>query len=190
MTREREQEKGAAGGEGSSASAGLRGSASSDQGGSAAGRERWRATTRQRAVAEHPERRPSFVTSSGIPVADLYTPADVASLDEDGDLGRPGEFPFTRGVQPTMYRGRLWTMRQYAGFGDAPSETNARFRYLLEQGQTGLSVAFDLPTQMGYDSDAPAGGRRGRPGRRRRSTRSRTWRRCSTGSRWTASRRR
>ena len=165
MTREREQEKGAAGGEGSSAAAGLRGSASSDQGGSAAGRERWRATTRQRAVAEHPERRPSFVTSSGIPIADLYAPADVASLDEDGDLGRPGEFPFTRGVQPTMYRGRLWTMRQYAGFASA-EQTNRRFRYLLEQGQTGLSVAFDLPTQMGYDSDAPAARRRGRPGRR------------------------
>src|SRR4029453_6243359 len=82
------------------------------------------------------------------------------------DLGRPGEYPFTRGVKPTMYRSRLWTMRQYAGFATA-EETNRRFRYLLEQGQTGLSVAFDLPTQMGYDSDAPqAGGRRGRPGRR------------------------
>ncbi len=153
MTREREQEKGAAGERGSSAAAGLRGSEPSDQGGSAAGRERWRATTRQRAVAEHPERRHSFVTSSGIPIADLYARADVAALDEDGDLGRPGEFPFTRGVQPTMYRGRLWTMRQYAGFASA-EQTNRRFRYLLEQGQTGLSVAFDLPTQMGYDSDA------------------------------------
>src|SRR6185369_6120733 len=82
------------------------------------------------------------------------TPADLESLDEDRDLGRPGEFPFTRGVQPTMYRGRFWTMRQYAGFSTA-ADTNERFRYLLEQGQTGLSVAFDLPTQMGYDSDAP-----------------------------------
>ncbi|MCI0582742.1 MAG: methylmalonyl-CoA mutase family protein [Chloroflexi bacterium] len=97
-------------------------------------------------------------------VRDLYTPADVAALDEDVDLGRPGEFPFTRGVQPTMYRSRLWTMRQYAGFATA-EETNRRFRYLLEQGQTGLSVAFDLPTQMGYDSDAPeAAGEVGRVG--------------------------
>ena len=85
----------------------------------------------------------------------LYTPDDIAGLDEDRDLGYPGEPPYTRGVQPKMYRGRLWTMRQYAGFASA-EETNARFRYLLERGQTGLSVAFDLPTQMGYDSDDPA----------------------------------
>ncbi len=116
-------------------------------------RERWRETTRARAVAEHPERRRTFATSSGIPIADLYVPGDTALLDEDRDLGRPGEYPFTRGVQATMYRGRLWTMRQYAGFASA-EQTNRRFRYLLEQGQTGLSVAFDLPTQMGYDSDA------------------------------------
>ncbi len=125
----------------------------SEESGSAAARERWRRTTREHAIAEHPERRAAFRTSSDIPVADLYVPADVAGLDEDRDLGRPGEFPFTRGVQPTMYRGRLWTMRQYAGFASA-EQTNRRFRYLLEQGQTGLSVAFDLPTQMGYDSDA------------------------------------
>ena len=105
-----------------------------------------------------------FETISGIAIRDLYTPADTAGLDEDRDLGRPGEFPFTRGVQPTMYRGRFWTMRQYAGFATA-EETNERFRYLLEQGQTGLSVAFDLPTQMGYDSDAPeAEGEVGRVG--------------------------
>jgi len=116
------------------------------------GRERWRATTRAKAVRASPERRPRFETSSGIELRDLYTPAD-AGLDEDRDLGRPGEYPFTRGVQATMYRSRLWTMRQYAGFATA-EETNRRFRYLLEQGQTGLSVAFDLPTQMGYDSDA------------------------------------
>jgi methylmalonyl-CoA mutase N-terminal domain/subunit len=116
------------------------------------GRERWRAATRAR--AEQAERQAQFQTSSGIEIADLYTPADVAGLDEERDLGRPGEFPFTRGVQATMYRGRLWTMRQYAGFSTA-AETNRRFRYLLEKGQTGLSVAFDLPTQMGYDSDAP-----------------------------------
>ncbi len=128
------------------------------------GRERWRAGVRAHALAEHPERRPRFVTSSGIEIADLYTPADVAGLDEARDLGRPGEFPFTRGVQPTMYRGRLWTMRQYAGFASA-EQTNERFRYLLEQGQTGLSVAFDLPTQMGYDPDAPqARGEVGRVG--------------------------
>ena len=118
------------------------------------GRDRWRATTRDKAIHSTAERRARFVTSSGIEIADLYTPADIAGLDEDRDLGRPGEYPFTRGVQPTMYRGRFWTMRQYAGFATA-TETNQRFRYLLAQGQTGLSVAFDLPTQMGYDSDAP-----------------------------------
>ncbi len=101
-----------------------------------------------------PERRPRFATSSDIPVERLYTAEDVAGLDPERDLGFPGEFPFTRGVQPTMYRGRFWTMRQYSGFGTA-AETNRRFRYLLQQGQTGLSVAFDLPTQMGYDSDHP-----------------------------------
>jgi methylmalonyl-CoA mutase N-terminal domain/subunit len=116
-------------------------------------RERWRSTTRAQALREQPERQPAFRTSSDIEIADLYTPADIAALDEDRDLGRPGEYPFTRGVQATMYRGRLWTMRQYAGFSTA-ADTNARFRYLLTQGQTGLSVAFDLPTQMGYDSDA------------------------------------
>ncbi|HEY8167387.1 MAG TPA: methylmalonyl-CoA mutase family protein [Candidatus Limnocylindrales bacterium] len=120
-----------------------------------AGRERWRATTRARALAEHTERQDAFRTSSDLLIRDLYTPADVAGLDEDRDLGRPGEYPFTRGVQPTMYRGRLWTMRQYAGFSTA-ADTNERFKFLLEKGQTGLSVAFDLPTQMGFDSDAPA----------------------------------
>ncbi|CAN5486114.1 methylmalonyl-CoA mutase family protein [soil metagenome] len=123
--------------------------------GSDPGRDRWRATLRDRARNSAPERRSPFETSSGIEIRDLYTPADTAALDEDRDLGRPGEYPFTRGVQPTMYRGRFWTMRQYAGFATA-EETNRRFRYLLDQGQTGLSVAFDLPTQMGYDSDAPA----------------------------------
>jgi methylmalonyl-CoA mutase, N-terminal domain len=128
------------------------------------GRERWRETTRTRAIEGSPERRARFATTSDVEIADLYTPADTAGLDEDRDLGRPGEFPFTRGVQPTMYRGRLWTMRQYAGFASA-EETNRRFRYLLDQGQTGLSVAFDLPTQMGYDSDAPeAEGEVGRVG--------------------------
>ena len=128
------------------------------------GREAWRANLRARALKSAPERRERFETSSGIEIADLYTAADIAGLDEGRDLGRPGEFPFTRGVQPTMYRSRFWTMRQYAGFATA-AETNTRFRYLLEQGQTGLSVAFDLPTQMGYDSDAPqAAGEVGRVG--------------------------
>ncbi len=116
-------------------------------------REHWREVVRAHALQSAPERRDRFETSSGIQIRDLYTPADTVRLEEDRDLGRPGEYPFTRGVQPTMYRSRLWTMRQYAGFATA-EETNQRFRYLLEQGQTGLSVAFDLPTQMGYDSDA------------------------------------
>ena len=118
-------------------------------------RDRWRATVRAKAVAAAAERRARFETSSGIEIRDLYTAADIAGLDEARDLGLPGEFPFTRGVQATMYRSRFWTMRQYAGFATA-EETNRRFRYLLDHGQTGLSVAFDLPTQMGYDSDAPA----------------------------------
>ena len=118
-------------------------------------RDRWRETVRAKATKGTPERRDRFETSSGIEVRDLYTPADIAGLDESADLGHPGDYPFTRGVQPTMYRSRFWTMRQYAGFATA-QETNRRFRYLLEHGQTGLSVAFDLPTQMGYDSDSPA----------------------------------
>jgi methylmalonyl-CoA mutase, N-terminal domain len=127
-------------------------------------RDHWRATVRARAISRSPERQERFETTSGVEIKDLYTPADVAGLDEDRDLGRPGEYPYTRGVQPTMYRGRLWTMRQYAGFSTA-EDTNRRFRYLLEQGQTGLSVAFDLPTQMGYDPDAPqAEGEVGRVG--------------------------
>jgi methylmalonyl-CoA mutase N-terminal domain/subunit len=128
--------------------------------------ERWRSTTRAKAIAGAPERRERFATSSDIEIADLYTAADLEAIafDPDRDLGFPGEYPFTRGVQPTMYRSRFWTMRQYAGFATA-EETNRRFRYLLEQGQTGLSVAFDLPTQMGYDSDSPeAAGEVGRVG--------------------------
>jgi methylmalonyl-CoA mutase, N-terminal domain len=117
-----------------------------------------------RALAQASERRKRFETTSGIEVERLYTQDDLAGHDADSDLGWPGLYPFTRGVQPTMYRGRLWTMRQYSGFGSA-DETNRRFRYLLEQGQTGLSVAFDLPTQMGYDSDhAMAAGEVGKVG--------------------------
>jgi methylmalonyl-CoA mutase N-terminal domain/subunit len=105
-----------------------------------------------------------FVSDSGIPIKEVYTPEDIGSLDYPADLGIPGDFPFTRAIQRNMYRGRLWTMRQYAGFGTA-LESNRRYRYLLEQGQTGLSVAFDLPTQIGYDSDHPmALGEAGRTG--------------------------
>lgn len=99
------------------------------------------------------QRKPRFATSSDIELKPYYTPADVA-VEYDRDLGNPGEFPYTRGVQPTMYRGRLWTMRQYAGYASA-AESNRRYRFLLDQGQTGLSVAFDLPTQIGYDADDP-----------------------------------
>ncbi|HYL57682.1 MAG TPA: methylmalonyl-CoA mutase family protein, partial [Candidatus Acidoferrales bacterium] len=98
------------------------------------------------------ERKPSFKTTSGIEIQRAYDPDDLSDLDFVDEIGFPGEYPFTRGVQPTMYRGRLWTMRQYAGFGSA-EESNRRYRYLFEQGQTGLSVAFDLPTQMGRDAD-------------------------------------
>ncbi len=115
-------------------------------------RKQWEEQTLKPALGRAAERPGLFADSSGSPLERLHTPADTAAIDYVRDLGFPGEFPFTRGVQPTMYRGRLWTMRQYAGFGSA-SETNRRFRYLLEHGQSGLSVAFDLPTQMGYDAD-------------------------------------
>jgi methylmalonyl-CoA mutase N-terminal domain/subunit len=119
-----------------------------------AGHEEWEADTLGPTLDRFGERRETFETDTGGQEIDrLYTPADVADLEYDDDLGFPGGEPFTRGVYPTMYRGRLWTMRQYAGMGTA-AETNERFRYLLEEGQTGLSMAFDLPTQMGYDSDA------------------------------------
>jgi len=124
----------------------------------------WEERTLRRALARAPERHEKFETTSGIEIRRLYTPADREHADYLADVGFPGEFPFTRGVQPTMYRGRLWTMRQYAGFGTA-EESNRRYRYLLEQGQTGLSIAFDLPTQMGRDSDHPrAQGEVGRVG--------------------------
>jgi methylmalonyl-CoA mutase N-terminal domain/subunit len=105
-------------------------------------------------LSKHPERRTAFTTVSELPVSRVYWSWDTEGFDIENDLGMPGSYPFTRGVQPTMYRGRLWTMRQYAGFGSA-EETNRRFKYLIEAGQTGLSVAFDLPTQIGYDSDHP-----------------------------------
>ena len=117
------------------------------------GKEQWEAETVAKALTKGPERRTVFETTSGIPVERLYTPEDAAGGYEER-LGYPGQYPFTRGIQPTMYRGRFWTMRQYAGFATA-EESNKRYRYLLEQGQTGLSIAFDLPTQIGYDSDDP-----------------------------------
>jgi len=112
----------------------------------------WESRTLEPALKKSPERPGLFASSSGAPLPAVSTPADTPALDYVRDLGFPGEFPYTRGVQPSMYRGRFWTMRQYAGFGSA-AETNHRYRYLLGQGQTGLSVAFDLPTQMGYDAD-------------------------------------
>ena len=115
---------------------------------------RWEEERLNPALERFPERRETFITVSGKPIRRLYTPLDVADLDYMRDLGYPGEYPFTRGIHPTMYRGRLWTMRMFAGFGTA-EETNQRFKFLLEQGQTGLSVAFDLPTLYGYDSDSP-----------------------------------
>ena len=116
--------------------------------------ERWEKTTLGKTLSKSPERATSFKTTSDIEIKRLYTPLDIADADYGEDLGFPGEYPFTRGVQPTMYRGRFWTMRQYAGFATA-EETNKRYKYLLDHGQTGLSVAFDLPTQIGYDSDHP-----------------------------------
>jgi methylmalonyl-CoA mutase, N-terminal domain len=128
------------------------------------GKRSWTERLVAPALGKHPERRERFESTSGVEIDRLYTPGDVAGLDYDRDLGYPGEFPFTRGIQPTMYRGRFWTMRQYAGFGTA-EETNTRFKLLLQAGQTGLSTAFDLPTQMGYDSDhAMALGEVGRVG--------------------------
>ncbi|MBE2233152.1 MAG: methylmalonyl-CoA mutase, partial [Anaerolinea sp.] len=117
-------------------------------------RQQWADTNVKKTLDRFPERRAEFETSSAIPVERLYTPTDELAGDYLDKLGFPGAYPYTRGVQPTMYRGRFWTMRQYAGFGTAV-ESNKRYRYLLEQGQTGLSVAFDLPTQIGYDADHP-----------------------------------
>ena len=112
----------------------------------------WEKNTLDPTLKKSPERAPEFTTVSSYPIRRLYTPADLTNWNEEDDLGFPGQPPYTRGIHSTMYRGRLWTMRQFAGFGTA-EDTNERFRYLLSQGQTGLSVAFDLPTLMGYDSD-------------------------------------
>ncbi len=124
----------------------------------------WEDGTLQKAIDRNPERKDTFANSSGIELKPAYTPVDIDPDAAIEQIGFPGQYPFTRGVQPTMYRGRFWTMRQYAGFGTA-AESNERYRYLLENGSTGLSVAFDLPTQMGLDSDDPrARGEVGRTG--------------------------
>ena len=130
----------------------------------ASARKNWEERKLNPALKRGPERKPKFATTSGIEIERAYDPGHLNGTDFVNDIGFPGDYPFTRGVQPTMYRGRLWTMRQYAGFGSA-EESNRRYRYLFEQGQTGLSVAFDLPTQMGRDSDHPrAQGEVGRVG--------------------------
>ena len=116
--------------------------------------EKWGKTTVPNWLERHPERKKEFHNISEIPMKRLYTPIDMANLNYIQDLGFPGEYPFTRGVHATMYRGRLWTMRQFSGFGTA-EQTNKRFKYLLKEGETGLSIAFDYPTIMGYDSDHP-----------------------------------
>ena len=115
---------------------------------------RWTRETLEPTLRRRRERRAAFVTTSSVPVQGVYTPLDIADMDYERDLGLPGEYPFTRSVHATGHRGKLWTMRMFAGFGTA-EETNARYKYLLEQGNMGLSVAFDLPTLMGYDTDAP-----------------------------------
>ena len=140
----------------------------------------WEAETLDPTLDRHGERNDRFATVSNHEVDRLYTPADVADIDYEADLGFPGEEPYTRGVYPTMHRGRTWTMRQFAGFGTA-EETNERFHYLTDEGQTGLSTAFDMPSLMGLDSDDPMSlgevGREASP-----STPSETWRCCSTVS--------
>ena len=115
--------------------------------------KKWEEECLDPVLKRFPERKDHFETSSKIPIERLYFPEEATAVYQR-QLGFPGSYPFTRGVQPTMYRGRYWTMRQYAGFGTA-AESNERYRYLLSRGQTGLSVAFDLPTQIGYDADHP-----------------------------------
>jgi methylmalonyl-CoA mutase N-terminal domain/subunit len=128
------------------------------------GKQRWEEQTLRPSLEKSPERHKEFTTLSGVPINRLYTPADLSEFDYSQNLGEPGEYPYTRGIHPTMYRGKIWTMRQFSGFG-SPEDTNQRLHYLLKQGQTGLSIAFDLPTLMGYDSDhALAEGEVGRCG--------------------------
>ncbi len=117
-------------------------------------KDEWEKSQIEKTLAKRPERKAEFINGSGIELKRVYDPEDIAEIDYNENLSYPGEYPYTRGVQPTMYRGKFWTMRQYAGFATA-EESNKRYKYLLNQGQTGLSVAFDLPTQIGYDSDHP-----------------------------------
>ena len=116
--------------------------------------ERWENETLKPVIEKRAERKESFEGVSLEPVERLYTAADTENIDFDAEVGFPGEFPYTRGIHPTGYRGKLWTMRQFAGFS-SPEETNKRFKYLMSQGQTGLSVAYDLPALMGLDADSP-----------------------------------
>src|SRR6266567_6651773 len=127
------------------------------------GEKAWEEKTLAPVLSKSPERHAEFTTISGHPIRRLYTEADLSGWNAETDLGYPGDPPYTRGIHSTMHRGRLWTMRQFAGFG-AAEDTNQRFRYLLAQGQTGLSTAFDLPTLMGYDSDDHQFARRGHLG--------------------------
>src|SRR2546429_9519678 len=117
-------------------------------------RKRWEDTTLRNAVESLPERRKEFVTTSSRPVRRLYTPLDLGAKTDEERLGKPGEFPYTRGIHPTMYRGRLWTMRMFSGYGSA-EDTNRRFKYLIAHRETGLSVAFATPPLYGYDTDEP-----------------------------------
>ncbi|MCJ7495662.1 MAG: methylmalonyl-CoA mutase family protein, partial [Deltaproteobacteria bacterium] len=117
------------------------------------GKEAWEKELQSR-QSNNPERRSRFSTISDLQIKNIYSPEDLQEMDYERDLGFPSQYPFTRGVQPSMYRGQLWTMRMFAGWGSA-EDTNQRFHYLVEQGQTGLSVAFDYPTLMGYDTDSP-----------------------------------
>ena len=117
-------------------------------------RENWEEHTLKEHLEVHPQWKEDFITTSGTPIKRLYTPEDIENFNYLKDLNFPGQYPFTRGVQPTMYRGRLWTMRMFSGFGTA-EESNKRYKYLLEHGETGLSVAFDFPTLYGFDSDQP-----------------------------------
>src|SRR5690606_26171795 len=118
--------------------------------------EKWKAGTLDASLKRLPRRQEEFTTLSGLPVDDIYTEANLAGTDPARDIGLPGEYPYTRGVHPTMYRARPWTIRQVAGFGTA-EDTNNRYKYLLAHGETGLSTDFDLPTLLGYDSDHPIG---------------------------------
>src|SRR5262245_2872744 len=118
-----------------------------------ANKQKWLESTYARAVEKGGERKDTDFRTSSTDVNPLYTQDDIADLDYNRDIGYPGEYPFTRGVQANMYRGKVWSIRQYAGYG-TPEETNDRFKFLLSEGQPGLSVAFDLPTQLGYDSDS------------------------------------